>query len=425
MRLPSKLIFKSSMQVNRRLQLAGFFLSLAEWDRHVEVIRQVLNSLDRFEPYAAFLRISKGRSNIISVANLSRFLEENGIKVEEKLLSMIIRLYDTNFEGCLNFEDFLKMILTRDNPDMRFESALRPNYDVVGFENVLGVEIEYTLARFFKKASEFLQKMIQDPETQLLINDNTIFTEVDARRTKRIDFNNLKAFFETSKIVPRDSEIISVLRVIDINDDGVITELEFNYFIDLFSHAVPSASLVAKLRELKRQEMGKSHHSELPTRDANNGKEEFRRVAQFTSYTPNRTESSKTPPRAERDGSFARTQPLDFKRQPEQAYTSLRNDEASQHRSNHRVEEPNFHSRASRTYTFDPRDTPSETRERAKVESESKTDKSPGEADATVYESRSGLRRQTESFVRNERYTILIQDQSGREAREQCHSLSG
>ena len=318
------------MQVNRRLQLAGFFLSLAEWDRHIEVIRQVLNSLDNFEPYAAFLRLSKGRSNMVTPSDIAHFLEENGVKSDEKLLALIVRLYDTNFEGFLNFEDFLKMVLARDNPDIRFQSALRPNYDVMGYENVLSQEIEYTLARFFKKATEFLQKMISDPETQFLIRDSAIFQEVDSKRSRRIDFNNLKAFFEASKIVPRDSEIISVLRVIDINDDGVITEMEFNYFIDLFSHTSPSDSVVMKLKGLKKQEMAKNIQIEPPVREISHREDHtIRRVPQFTSYTPNRTEISKTPSRADGDVSHYRTQPINVGRSKESTYQSIRHEQTS------------------------------------------------------------------------------------------------
>src|SRR3990167_5098505 len=104
------------MNVNKSLKIAGFFLSLSEWDRHVEVIRQIMNSLEDFEPYAAFLRITKGKQNYIQASNISEFLRENGIRVEERLLGMIVRLYDTSFENRLNFGDFLRMVLTRDNP---------------------------------------------------------------------------------------------------------------------------------------------------------------------------------------------------------------------------------------------------------------------------------------------------------------------
>ena len=325
------------MNVNKRLKIAGFFLTLSEWDRHIEVIRQILNSLDRFEPYAAFLRITKGRENAIRSQDVCEFLQENGVKTDEKLVAMMIRLYDTNFTNSLNFEDFLKMILTRDNPDMRFESALRPNYDVVGLENVLSEEIEYTLARFFKKACEFLQKMINDQETQRLIDDNTIFSEVDTKKSRRIDFSNLKAFFESSKIVPRDSEIISILRVIDINDDGIITEIEFNFFIELFSKRDPSDLIIGKLKELKSKDPVLTHSSRVE--EAEERKPSFAQRA--PNYTPTTKEHRKSPSRNLEEESkvadFVRTQPIDSKNGLSSGYDSR----------NYRSRDPGLQNRSS------------------------------------------------------------------------------
>jgi hypothetical protein len=41
----------------------------------------------------------------------------------------------------------------------------------------------------------------------------------------------------------RDSDLMSILRVIDINDDGVIDEDEFNYFISIFKIVEPNEKL--------------------------------------------------------------------------------------------------------------------------------------------------------------------------------------
>jgi hypothetical protein len=41
----------------------------------------------------------------------------------------------------------------------------------------------------------------------------------------------------------RDTDLISILRMIDINDDGVIDEDEFNYFLSIFKVVEPSEKL--------------------------------------------------------------------------------------------------------------------------------------------------------------------------------------
>lgn len=69
------------------------------------------------------------------------------------------------------------------------------------------------------------------------------------------------------KIMPKDSEIIAILRVIDINDDGVIDKTEFDYFIGLFNLRVGSseASIMSKLRDRNRRDNEHNYFGEKRT----------------------------------------------------------------------------------------------------------------------------------------------------------------
>ena len=255
------------MDVNYRLKVVGFFLTISEWDRHLEVIRQILNALEAFEPYAAYLRLSKGRGTPITATEINDFMRSNGFEGDYMAVSLIVRLYDTRFEGSLDFEDFLKMVLSRDNPEIRYAAAQRENYEVESGD-LLAPEVEYTLARFFFKASQFLSKMMSDPETHLILNQTNLFKNIDKSSSRCMDFNNLKAYFEESKIRPRDAEIISILRIIDVNDDGKINENEFNYFIELFSGKEPSSIVLNSLKAAHLKENQYNYFGERMNQDA-------------------------------------------------------------------------------------------------------------------------------------------------------------
>lgn len=58
-----------------------------------------------------------------------------------------------------------------------------------------------------------------------------------------LDFGSMAQFFEGSHLKMQDSDIISILRLIDINDDGKIDEDEFNHFISIFKIVEPFAKL--------------------------------------------------------------------------------------------------------------------------------------------------------------------------------------
>ena len=263
------------MDVNRRLKIVGFFLTLSEWDRHLEIIRQVLNSIDNFEPYAAFLRLTRGKKPVIEPMDIHNFVVENGFRGDMTAEMVLVRIFDTTFECCLDFEDFLKMILSRDNPDIRFDAAAKREVYEVEDGQKLSEEIEYSLARFFHKAASFLARMMSDQETQAILEESGLYrtiTRLSGART--LDFNGLRSFFEEAKVIPQDVEIIGILRLIDINDDGKIDDTEFTYFVELFSGKEPSNIVLKSLVDSRKKEQkynyfGEVAHQDVPDSDQN------------------------------------------------------------------------------------------------------------------------------------------------------------
>ncbi len=263
------------MSVTQRLRVAGFMLNIAEWDRHLEVVRQILNGIDSFEPYEAFLRITRGKSTGIGSKELESFMRENAVPVDLNSLDTVVRLYDTKFLGHLDFEDFLKMTLTRDNPSVRFEAAAKRQIHDVAEDQTLAEEVEYCLSRLFAKACEFVRKMKIDAESQSILAERDLFNQLVASSSSAscLDFKILKRYFETLKIMPKDSEIIAILRVIDVNDDGVIDKTEFDYFIGLFNLRLGSAEagIIGKLKDRNRKDHEVNYFGERRTEGSISG----------------------------------------------------------------------------------------------------------------------------------------------------------
>jgi len=281
------------MDFNLRLKVVGYFLTISEWDRHLEVIRQILNSIETFEPYAAYLRLTKGKGVPITATDISEFMKNNGFEGDYMAISLIVRLFDTRFDNSLDFEDFLKMMLSRDNPEIRFQAAQRDNYEVEQGD-LLAPEIEYSMARFFYKASEFLSKIMSDPETHVILNEKNIFTSIDIGNKRILDFHNLKAFFEETKIRPKDTEIIAILRIIDINDDGKINETEFKFFIDLFSGMDPSQLTLNSLKKVHENENKLNYFGEKPNINPHKYEERRQRRQSSEKLSPLNSNTSKT-----------------------------------------------------------------------------------------------------------------------------------
>jgi Ca2+-binding EF-hand superfamily protein len=250
--------------LSHNLKLAGFLLNITEWDRHLEVVRQILNGIDSFEPYEAFLRIHRASKNGfggggtgITSREIENFMRENSLPVDLNSLEVVVKIYDTKFNGYLDFEDFLKMTLTRDNPSVRFDAAANRQIKDIREDELLAEEVEYCLARLFSKAVDFVRRMKIDAESQSILGERDLFNKLlsaSGSTGQNLDFKVLKRFFEQLKIVPKDSEIIAILRIIDINDDGVIDKTEFDYFLALFNLQGPDVSLMYKLKDRNKRD---------------------------------------------------------------------------------------------------------------------------------------------------------------------------
>lgn len=101
--------------------------------------------MESFEPYAAYLRLNGGSGEPITPDDLEKYLKDNGFSCDKNQLRTVIQMFDSRLVGSLDFEDFLKMILSRDNPDLRFNAVSNPTYEVDDGQK-LSDQIEYTLA---------------------------------------------------------------------------------------------------------------------------------------------------------------------------------------------------------------------------------------------------------------------------------------
>lgn len=253
-----------------KLKFAGLLLSFAELDRMIEISRQALTCFRGFEPYSAFQRLVRSSTNPMGVTpgSLDTFMRETGFNADLSSLETVVHLYSARLAGLLDFEDFLRMVLSREASDARFEAAKRAVPDAE-----ICPEIEYLLARLLSKLSDSIRRLKVDSDTQMMLNDSSnLFSLLGGRQ--QLDFSILQAFFKGLGLVVKDSDVLAVLRIVDINDDGVIDRSEFEFFISLFNvrnHSNATRETLASKIKLKSKtgdlEPGLSRSRARETRD--------------------------------------------------------------------------------------------------------------------------------------------------------------
>ena len=126
--------------------LINLLLNLAENERQIEVLRQILCEQETFEPYAAFKRIDRSCKNSITVQDISKFLSDNKISRDTTEIAAFLRRYDTDFDNRLVYTEFIQIVLPITNRELRAIATQRPNY-LVSSNQCLPYETEHALTK--------------------------------------------------------------------------------------------------------------------------------------------------------------------------------------------------------------------------------------------------------------------------------------
>ena len=80
------------------------------------------------EPYAAFTRIDRSLNGFISSLDILNFLRDNNVyHITEADYYYLIKFFDSDEDGKLNYPDFMQMVLPCDNNYLRSVATQRPN----------------------------------------------------------------------------------------------------------------------------------------------------------------------------------------------------------------------------------------------------------------------------------------------------------
>ena len=137
------------------------------------------------------------------------------------------------------------MVLPKEHPELRAHVTQRECFDIKN-EEFLSYETEAALAVLFNLEVALLEdsKVIRDELGKIGIDGFDVVGVIDGNPQGSLNFNNIQRYLNQSGLLPYDSEIISFLRRIDRDDDGVITGEELQRFLDRYKlvsdNVVPS-----------------------------------------------------------------------------------------------------------------------------------------------------------------------------------------
>jgi hypothetical protein len=132
----------------------------------------------------------------------------------------------------------LEIVLPKEHPDLRAFVTQRETFDI-SKDEYLCYDTELSLAELLDYEIKLFEDL-QDEKKRLddlELTAEKIIEFIDSEdETGNINFNNLRGYLNGCGVLPYDSEIISLLRRVDRDDDGVLIQAEFQKFLSRFNN---------------------------------------------------------------------------------------------------------------------------------------------------------------------------------------------
>ena len=214
-------------------KLAKIFINLAKGERKAEVSRQVLGENPDFNSFQLFKLLDKENKNYIDSTSIVNFLTSKGISLDNNEAQLLILFYDLNYDGVLSYNEFINLIENKRSPQDLSNLNINNINNINNSSNIpLSFNISYSFLKLFEKEIELARKII------LLLNDIRSDKNFDIHelyhKVKISNFINedgIKNFLDKNNEYFLDSDIIAILKRLDLNKDGKVDLCEFHAFL--------------------------------------------------------------------------------------------------------------------------------------------------------------------------------------------------
>lgn len=241
--------------------ISDFVMKIFLKERYIELKRQQLSDMDDFEPYVAYNRLVRNEYGGVTAKNIKRFLEDNSIIASQAKCEILVDQYNFTQSGILSYKEFLNIVLPREHPDLRAFVTQRECFNI-GKDEYLSYDTEVKFSNLLDLEIHLYEELYEEKKIlDLLGVKPNLILEFVNRKNKNVDninFTNLKSYMEDCGINSYDSEIISFLRRVDINDDGIIEQCDLERFFKRFEPILKEnntnrRAIVGTSRELVRE----------------------------------------------------------------------------------------------------------------------------------------------------------------------------
>lgn len=210
----------------------NLLLNIAQKEKQVEINRQVLCQNLNFDAYQVFSYLDQESKNYLNEINLLTFLQkQNKIPCTLEELQFLILLYDENFDAKLSYSEFLNLVLSDNDFNLRKRTRERICSNVDN-TNDIPFNVEYSLVKLFQKELDLIRStrlLIQELKKCYDFNVHDLFHYLKGYGD--ITSESMKMFLENNFVQFDENDLRYIIKIMDLNKDCKIDFSEFHHFL--------------------------------------------------------------------------------------------------------------------------------------------------------------------------------------------------
>lgn len=228
-------------------RLAKMLLILADGEASAEITRQVLNNQLGFDPYSLFRNLDTELKGWIDSINIIDFLGRFSIYCNSFDAQQIIFQYDADLSGTLSYSEFINMIISEKNNVLRNSTLSSTFRSIV----VVPYDVEFSFARLLEKELDYvkcLNAAIRELNLRYDFNVLEAFKALDVYNIDNLNADSIRKFLIRNYISPSESDVLNIVKRLDIDRDYRVTYIEFKGLISCYSCGVSTCTHYSPLR---------------------------------------------------------------------------------------------------------------------------------------------------------------------------------
>ena len=219
-------------------KLAQIFITISLGEEKISKLKQEILSNFNINPIQFFFKLDVNNSNYLTKTDITNYLNSFSIIYTPTDIDYIFYFYDKDFDGVLNFYEFLDLIISDSN--YLYKKSFKKKYkhnkiDQSEINKEIDIEIQKSVLQIFIEEIELarqLNDMIIDIKQSNDFSLQDIFYEI--KSYSYITNESIKAFFDRYEINYNDKFIKNIFIRFDNKEiNGRISFNKFKNFFDL------------------------------------------------------------------------------------------------------------------------------------------------------------------------------------------------